>query len=783
MLIRFWYSEASYRYHFKRWGWRKNVASSIKDIVLQKAHRRARQGKSTTVLVDGSKVDAKIIRHAKAEARKEHSILDNSSRLADHQYQVFGKFLPFGNRIFVNWTVPLAAGRSKQLQSLGKTPPSSDPTTTSEGVIVRTPTTACDSPMHLDGLHNEPSSMADIVSEAILLNRTRLFSQGRFDELAMTMDDVEKITISNWLYQLWLFAFKVSKSWNKEACAYRKENLDFVAANATTLQHCLDSPDSIPSSSQNACGRGPSEPEKLVPSQLCRWSVHVDDDHCEFIYDTRHNETDDSRSEPPPAPIYQSLEEQIQNAIEKNNFSNIPTETVPLSLPQIVRSVKRSPKELLLEAFSFSIMSRNEGLVYEIIGKLTKEKLDVKGTYPLHMATSYLDGGSTCCNILDILCQSLPNLVTIYTNDYGHTVIDNLMLTILKAHSSCTLSTLDDTLPQDSRFAGAEVDICGRWDADSPCYRTRLESGIFQVPQNWKHRFCHTSILAICHCIDSLQRIGLGTESTKLSGLFVKRCFNCGLSLHLSPLHALVLTAFHLAKNGCEGEDLFGMIAVLLCMLSNQIDPCTRAAISIDLLLGVDDETECTHEDLRPIDLAEKLPPQIVEGWSPELKRGWQIFCHILRPYDEASEEANEHSSNTHTKDQTPFACCDSECYDYWDTYSRKGSRKHQFALRRDIGHIWAAIQTELLTYRRIKESDPWISEYFDCDALLTALQTGGQISMPLLDQDMIKPHCRCGKTQGPFMPVLRERIANSYFSNMDVWDRTSFIAIPVRFM
>jgi hypothetical protein len=231
------------------------------------------------------------------------------------------------------------------------------------------------------------------------------------------------------------------------------------------------------------------------------------------------------------------------------------------------------------------------------------------------------------------------------------------------------------------------------------------------------------------------------------------------------------------------------MIAVLLCMLANMMDPCTRASVSVDLLLGIDDGTRCTHEDLRPIDLAERLPSKMINGWSAELRRGWQIFCHILRPFeppgvrscerepysensisgvDQGSLEDLVESPFTHTSDSSDEGDnypreCDYSCNEFWTRYYDRttGSYTSQFARRRDIGHVWAAVQTELLTYRRINEADPWLSSYFDLGALLIGLQTGNEISMPLLDNGMIQPYCRCGRSTYAWDPVLRESIAN----------------------
>jgi hypothetical protein len=93
-------SEASYRYHFRQWGWTKNVSSGTKNHILQRAQPRVIQGRRTTAIVADRKVDGKKLnRQAKANARQEYTILDSSSRLVDHQSQVFGHFLPFGNKM------------------------------------------------------------------------------------------------------------------------------------------------------------------------------------------------------------------------------------------------------------------------------------------------------------------------------------------------------------------------------------------------------------------------------------------------------------------------------------------------------------------------------------------------------------------------------------------------------------------------------------------------------------------------------------------------------------
>jgi hypothetical protein len=70
----------------------------------------------------------------------------------------------------------------------------------------------------------------------------------------------------------------------------------------------------------------------------------------------------------------------------------------------------------------------------------------------------------------------------LYTYHLNHTDLDNLMIAILKAHSSCTPAMADEAFKKEHRFAGEEVDICGRWDADSDCIRHLQASGSPTIP-------------------------------------------------------------------------------------------------------------------------------------------------------------------------------------------------------------------------------------------------------------------------------------------------------------
>src|SRR5262249_32889318 len=155
-----------------------------------------------------------------------------------------------------------------------------------------------------------------------------------------------------------------------------------------------------------------------------------------------------------------------------------------------------------------------------------------------------------------------------------------------------------------------EVDICGRWDATSTHYRDHLSTGSPRVPFSWKHKFCHTSIQTVTHCISILT-----SHLREPSGLFLKWCAYCGMKLQLLPLHALVLTAFHLGNSGCPGEDLFGVVACLFALLDAGLNASATAEVSLPAVFTTSNEDSCNHEELSPAQFALRIPIDLFEDW------------------------------------------------------------------------------------------------------------------------------------------------------------------------
>ncbi|OCK75361.1 hypothetical protein K432DRAFT_429471 [Lepidopterella palustris CBS 459.81] len=764
-----------YKYHFKKWNWKRNLSTKKKSVISAALQTRAAAGKASAVITHkGQPVDPKKIRrHIKDTARQELIVSRDS---AAGRQVLFGRALPFGNRIFLNWNMPYGALRLSRNKAIDHLSPFGPAVTTPQSdIIVATPSTGAPSP------NNAPSPISKALAKKIM---------------------------SGWLYQFWFFAFKSAKTWGRGPRNWTADSLGFAK-----YQEALPiSLPNTPSATFNETSHRPSHSEssntwsnsinsRPKPSHLCRWVIHVPNECVQWEeteptfllqMDAQNPHDETSWTNWPTAWHQPPFQERLRDALEHNDFSTMKTDQLPVAVPQIVTAAKKSPNELLEEAFGFSIMTRNVELMDDLFGQIVVANVDISGLYPLHAATSYLDGSKSCCDLLEVLLsKSSFNARQACVNDLGHTIFDNLMIAILKSHTSVAPVAVDDALRNDVRFIGEEVDICGRWDADSDCVRLLLARGDPSIPFEWKHKFCHMSIQTICHCIlvlfSSLSPLRLGTES----GLYIKHCLQpqCGLKLQPQPLHTLVLTAFHLACSGCEDEDLFGMLACLLCLISCGADATRKANISIAALFRGDENIEhCTHGELTPAELAEQLLTlsSLTANWSKKIRVGWRVFCNILRQCLEQAEETFGDSDMEIERDEEELHDIDDDIivnpegpapkylYEDHDTQHTRPFRRN-----RNLAALWAAVQTEFLTYRRLKEGDAWISEYFNMESLLESLDNGGYLSIRLVEEHLMNTFCVCGvfDSYHPHRPTVKD-VTHQYIANLDVWDRATYIAI-----
>ena len=451
--------------------------------------------------------------------------------------------------------------------------------------------------------------------------------------------------------------------------------------------------------------------------------------------DTISAESDGHQGEAWPAENSpSSMGVRLADALKTNDFSSIAPNDMPLAVDLLAHAAAKSPAKLLGESLTFAIMAGNVDQIQDIFSKAIEQDVNLLPTHYIHVAASYLNGGSTCCSVMRACLGEDGYPDRVGRNEHGHTVLDNLFLNIIKGHSKTPLESLDGSLRRQPRFIGAEIDLCGRWEADSHCYRSLLQAGRTEIPFSWKHKFCHTSVQAIWHCIKLLDTNLLDFNSP--SGIFVRYCTipTCGEKLELGPLHALTLATFHLGIDGSDDEDFFGMSAILMCLLSCDFESNTTAQISLPLLLGHDTGDQCTHHDTTPLQLAEMLSETLGTPWSQKKQIGWRVYCQILRVANEVRQHRNVGSEvedgfddfDERGSDIDDFIRCTDNCTDL-------GIIPSCFDGSNVLVHIWAAFQAEILTHRKQTEDDPWVSERFDMGLLLRCLETGSSITLPIL--------------------------------------------------
>ena len=604
--------------------------------------------------------------------------------------------------------------------------------------------------------------------------------------------------MSTWLYHFWLFSFKTAKHWGRGP---QRWTADILGLDAFRPENPLVVSSPATSASQNTPRSIDMIDEVLgesttTPSPLCRWSIHVSRVHYESIASSPRSPPANVDLDPeeswrtwPASSRDKDVTQKLTDGLQGSTFTNVRPNELPIATDKLVTAVKQSPQQIHQEALGFSIMSRSVGLMKDLIETMSLYDYKINGLYPFHLAVAYLDGSKVCCNLLDQLMMELP-LRQYYVNDLGHTVLDQVMVSILKSHTSCKPNIVDSFFKNEKRFEGAEVDICGRWDADSPCVRDLLAKGDPTIPFGWKHMFCHTSVLTLCHAIGTLFGPNSSPDVNTLSGLFTRRCSHCGLKLQLRPLHALVMVGFHLSKSGCKGESLFGILACLLCLLSYGADPRLKADVSFQSLLGEQDSDRCSHKELDPKELIEGLLASSVSMWSEEITTAWDVVTYVLS--QSRAEWNGESSSNAYAapnqinhfvgnSGEKPDSDAKKSIIEALPAYCPYCDKFNTyFGRQKSLATLWAAVKTELLTFRRLTEDDAFLSRNFDMISLKQGLTRWGKVTVLLVDEAMMKPYCKCGNfSEKAVGCTIVDEACAFYFSNMEDRNRTTFIGSP----
>ncbi|KAM0242835.1 hypothetical protein ACHAP5_007169 [Fusarium lateritium] len=755
---------SEYPHWFRRWGVSdRRLTKELVEEIATALSRRAKSGMSTSrvAIKRGSQEERLDTRKAKRHLKGKDSAVPPEGMQPGW---------------LSSWILPYAAFVSALPMNPEEASPYGVQRATPKCLTISTPEATSPSQPS-----DEPSPNLQLFYQKAREFRSSLFLQGRLKELMISMGQEDRRLFVDYFHQLYMHGFCSAKNWN-----YRLSvpltipspahiSQEWNAASPWTPSVFIDLPSS------------PLVDITMPPTQLCRWAIHVPR----------------IKYEPIPAEQYDSMRdtfsfiESLQEAITSGSSAVGGGGDLPICHEVFSQSLEHNPAALRSESLRLAIMAGNfellEGLLEEILGDPFDEDHDevpqeILSIHPYHLAASYINGGGPCCMVLYTLATYLPRSYLFRNNsdNLGHTVLDSLMVSILRSNSSVRPEIVNHEFGTLSRFPGEEKDTCGRWDADSPEVRELFSKGYARIPPSWKHPFCHSAVQAVCHALVIIFGSRASPDINSLSGLFLRRCTECGMELRLGPIHSLIVTAFFLGKSGMNGETLFGPMAILVCLISLGADVTLRAHISIEEIIGISTEMgQCNHTSLSPAELMQVVPARVIQNWTDDCQVGWSCLFQVLLQAQAVEREINVNTNAS------------AECEEMNETDSSDGSQApdcgpyckleyHNFSkikcTRPVIGLTWATIQAELVTYRRVAENDPWISSNFPIGALNDWLKHNTEMfESPLVRDQILKSYSPCGwfspenDREGMVWPMA-ENVCRTRFDIMDDYKRSSFI-------
>ncbi|KAL3422709.1 hypothetical protein PVAG01_06865 [Phlyctema vagabunda] len=345
--------EHQYKYQLDKWGISKNVSHEIKSAAIVGIGKRSRtSGNDASPLARyrGQDIPKKKLRRHVSEMEKH-----TAKRERDNPIQL-------GHNVFIHWNLPYrafisSAASPDAASSFGVTP---------AGLSFR----SAPSP------NNAPTPTALAIRSKTLNERARLFVEGKNEELFKQMAKQERIIVTTWLYHFWLFSFKTAKNWGFGPTKWTVDDLDLELYDEALRHSSPNTPRFLhtPREGFTPGSRfGTSEPRlhiPLVPSSLCRWTIHAAIRN-EFLVSDTPDDTDDyhltvqdgnHRPRWSSQELQRSFVEKLQAALESNTFSTLNIGDLPLAVEKVIKVTRNSARELLQEGFSFTIVARNEEL-------------------------------------------------------------------------------------------------------------------------------------------------------------------------------------------------------------------------------------------------------------------------------------------------------------------------------------------------------------------------------------------------------------------------------------
>ncbi|KAI1209519.1 uncharacterized protein F4807DRAFT_426984 [Annulohypoxylon truncatum] len=778
-----------YQTRFRKWDVRRRILSSEKDEIVNHLGKRKHPGTSTS--------DVKL-NHGEREKPLDTKQLKRYAKDAIHRYKVEA-MVP---RALSSWNLPYAAYAASLPQYPDEPSPFGTAGTTPNYLNIDSPEAVTPG-----GRAAGPSPNMQLIRQKATQTRSSLFLQGRYKDLLINCGREDRIQLINYLHDFHIHTFVTAKYWGKGPRAWTAEMIAALTLNGLSVFNPA-TPVALSPVGSPMSGISPSishnKPERIeAPTMLCRWSIHVPNIQYMAIKEPETSAQDEFiLNDPSSWPQWRetelsnhSLPKSMLQSITTNAFTTSPSQDLPISMELVEQSLSKQPETLVAEAWKFAIMAGNAELLYQL-GEQDKPR-EIDEIYPFHLAAAFLDGGHGCCTVIDELAYSLggDHVFKHNINDLGHTILDSLMVSILRSHTKVKPEKVSIGFSSPNRYPGEERDICGRWDADTPAVRKLFQHGHPRIPGPWKHPFCHTSVQAICHSVIGIFGSPLSPDINTLSGLFLRRCSCCGLELKLGPLHTLVIVAYYLAHRGMRGETMFGPLAILVCLLRLGADASLSVTMSVEDIIGEGDPETCYHKKLDACDLMQEISQGEINRWPMDCQIGWSCILHTLYLAKRGKIRKKQEFERNFGQwvHQTPEEESDEEPEEAADT----GSEHNRCTLETDTGYkgvhgiwlklpcgnpelglLWATIQVELLTYRRVTDNAPWVSDNFSMGALKIWL-TGesDDFSIPLVETKMMKEHSPCGWfPNSDFVCPIAQDVCEGYFMNMDIYDRASMI-------
>ncbi|KAF1991781.1 hypothetical protein K402DRAFT_399756 [Aulographum hederae CBS 113979] len=577
-----------YRYQIKKWEWKKSISSAKKERILGIARRRAVAGQATAATYKGRPIDAnKLIRFAKTkDAQNGLFAWNNIGRPLSASNTISGGRLCWFNPSDVSYTSPPA-------------------------------------------IEGPASGLVRAAAMTTAEQNAQLFNTGNFDGLLRALNGREKRLFSTWMYEFWYVSFISAKYWGRGRRHWIASELwrDTQPVSTSGLLAPTPPSDAHSPAPSPTFQRDPMI-EIIPPSSLCRWSGHFSTEilgRIEWLSSDPQSHSDDTSQAWPEQWLEDPFQRTLQEGLESNSFSTIDSALLPVDLPHISKVALKSQDQIWKESFGFAIMSRN----IELLDRMRHDQneanenryLHVQDIYPLHLATTYLDGSKSCCKIFRLLLNACRVRPTEKNLD-GFNVFDTLMMTILGNHSKTPPEALSNSLKGTRSFPGQEVDICGR---GTPTPRLIEVSSLMVTPKSRSRGNTSSAIYQYWH-----------DSPPELSGLFLDHC--SGDELELSSLHTLLLTAFQLFMHGADDEDLFGMICCLLTIVTSPSPLKGFSRVEVSNILSDDGsmEDDSGHEFLSAAELAHRLNTFAQDYVCPEMrKRGWYAFVLVLNQIED----------------------------------------------------------------------------------------------------------------------------------------------------